>query len=298
MNHPVRLGVIGLGRRWRKRYRPALIALRKRFTIAVVCDQRVSRAEREARLLHCGEATGPAALLERDDLDALFLCDPQWFGLWPLKLAARQKLPVFCTLPVLAHDPRAEEILGKLREAQVPIVVESTLTFTPASRRARELLASELGQPRLLLGESIGTRGTAPVELIHWCLTLLGTEPKEVHVDQAVNGERGGLFSMFMHWEDGRAAQVSALGSLHARHRLQARVVAQRGDVCLEFPNRLEWTTGNARQTQEIAPEPVGELLLEAFHASMGERGATLPSLGDVLGCLRVIQRLRDSVKK
>src|SRR5262249_43309385 len=49
----LRVGIIGLGVRWRKRYRPALTALRDRFTVTVVCDQVHQRTAAEAKRLGC-----------------------------------------------------------------------------------------------------------------------------------------------------------------------------------------------------------------------------------------------------
>ena len=69
MSTRLRVGVIGLGRRWR-RYRHALEALRKRVAVRAVCYQVARRAEDEARRLGCAAAAGPADLLERDDVDA------------------------------------------------------------------------------------------------------------------------------------------------------------------------------------------------------------------------------------
>ena len=51
MPNPLRLGVIGLGRRWRRRYRPALQDLADSFTVVGLYDQVQVRAEREAQAL-------------------------------------------------------------------------------------------------------------------------------------------------------------------------------------------------------------------------------------------------------
>src|SRR6516165_3280593 len=97
----LRVGIIGLGRRWRRRYRPALEALRDRYEIKAVCDEVRARAVHEGRHLGCA-AMGPGGLVARDDLDALLLCSRQWFGLWPVERAAQTGLPVFCAMPLEA----------------------------------------------------------------------------------------------------------------------------------------------------------------------------------------------------
>ena len=64
------VGIIGLGSRWAKHYKPALLNLSERFQIRVVCDHVQERALSEARLLGCASAAGPTELLTRDDVDA------------------------------------------------------------------------------------------------------------------------------------------------------------------------------------------------------------------------------------
>ena len=55
----VRIGVIGLGRLWEVRHRPALARLSDRFVISAVYDQVMHRAQAEAqaRLAHAPTAT-------------------------------------------------------------------------------------------------------------------------------------------------------------------------------------------------------------------------------------------------
>src|SRR5438309_1386478 len=125
----LRVGVIGLGRRWRKRYRPALRALRNRFTVLAVYDQVWARAAAEAKRLRCHTAGGPTALLERDDVDALLLPDKQWFGLWPVELASRFGKPVFCACPLESDAAHADAVVRKAEEGRLPVMVEMAPRF-------------------------------------------------------------------------------------------------------------------------------------------------------------------------
>src|SRR5271166_5500917 len=92
----LRVGVIGLGRRWR-RYRRLLARLRDHVEVRAVCDQIAHRAEIEARQFDCAAAAGPVELLERPDVQAVLLLDAQWYGLWPLEHACRINKPILCT---------------------------------------------------------------------------------------------------------------------------------------------------------------------------------------------------------
>src|SRR5262245_59168381 len=122
----MRVGVIGLGRNWRQRYRPALRALRDGFRVSVVCDQVEHLARREARRLGCGAALGPTEVLASDDVEAVLLPDAQWFGLWPLEQACRVGKPVFCADELLPGEPDPEGLARQARDSGVPVLVGLT----------------------------------------------------------------------------------------------------------------------------------------------------------------------------
>ncbi len=117
----LRIGIIGLGRRW-QRFRPALHELRDRVLVRAVCDQRPIRAERAARELGCAAAAGPTDLLDRDDVEAALLLGAQWFGLWPLEQAARLGKPVLCAVPLSTDDAHADDVMRRVREAGLPVM--------------------------------------------------------------------------------------------------------------------------------------------------------------------------------
>src|SRR5690348_9147204 len=86
-NRPLRVGVIGLGRLWETRHKPSLARCHDRFRVTAVYDQVYRRAEIEAAQLGCSPCVGLSELIERSDVDAVYLLSPQWFGLHPAHLA-------------------------------------------------------------------------------------------------------------------------------------------------------------------------------------------------------------------
>ena len=130
MPHRLSVGIIGLGRRWR-RYRPALAGLRHRLVVRAVCDQRPDRAVRAARELGCAAAAGPTDLLDRDDVKAVLLLDPQWFGLWPVGRAARLGKPVFCAVPLSSDDAHADETTRQMQTAALPAMAATGPSSRP-----------------------------------------------------------------------------------------------------------------------------------------------------------------------
>src|SRR5262245_52615930 len=111
MAERLRIGVIGLGRRWRGQYKPALLALRDRFAVRLLTDPCPRRAAVAAHEIGCPVAPGILALLDTD-LDAVLLLGRPWYRLWPLEQACRLGRPVYLGASLAADDPRADDVVG------------------------------------------------------------------------------------------------------------------------------------------------------------------------------------------
>src|SRR4051812_31383214 len=96
----LRVGVVGLGRLWEARHKPAPAKMPDRFTVVAVYDQVARRAEIEAVQLSCEPVDGLIALIDRPDVDVVYLLTPQWFGLHPIEVACSLGKPVYCALPL------------------------------------------------------------------------------------------------------------------------------------------------------------------------------------------------------
>src|SRR5947209_6538868 len=107
MTGRLRVGILGLGRRWQG-YRPALTGPASPVEVRAVCNPLARRAFRIARQLRCEADDGAEDLLDRPDLDALLFLDPAWHGLWPLERACRAGKPVFCAAPPTCDDARTD----------------------------------------------------------------------------------------------------------------------------------------------------------------------------------------------
>jgi predicted dehydrogenase len=317
MSNPLRVGVIGLGSGWRSRYKTAMLALTDRFSVSAVCDEVRRRAEREARELKCSAVAGPAALLERDNIDAVLLIDQQWFGLWPVELACRSGKPVFCAVSLEADHARAEALCQRVRESRLPVQVEMTPRLAPATVRLRDLLAGELGAPQLVLCEAVqpeegagpagtlsGDGGSGPVlgshgiALLDWCASVLEGEPisavaagvETLHFTDAVlefSGGRG--VHLQCHSRPGRAS-----------FRLQA--VTDKGSIEIELPTKICWTSPDGSYTQRLPSErSPAQRQLEQFHDAIRERKEPTPNLRDALralGWLRAIRLSREQGRR
>jgi myo-inositol 2-dehydrogenase/D-chiro-inositol 1-dehydrogenase len=288
----LRIGVIGLGRRWRRRYGPALRALRERFTVRAVSDPASWRAEREAKHLGCTAAAGPTELLERDDIDAVLLVGAPWYGLWPLELACRYRKPVFCGASLDVDEGHADAICRQVGASGLPVMMEMAPRFAAATWRLRELLQTRLGAPRLVLYEEVGPKPRSVRNtLLDWCAFLLGAAPIRI---QAASG--GGTEEVFLEFSDGRAARFSRWSAPEAGRARRIQVAAERGTAWVLPPDQLEWADAAGRHA--LTPRshrPVGEVLLEHFHGAVTHDQPLAPSLEDAARALRWAQAAAQS---
>jgi predicted dehydrogenase len=298
------VGVIGLGRRWRRRFRPALRALRGQFSLAAVCDQAAARARQAGRRLRCAAAAGPTELLERPDVDVLLLADPQWYGLWPLEAACRVGKPVFCGFPAAHDEAHAERVGRAVREANLPVMVAHGPPFPQTLTRLRDLLANELGTPRLLLGTVMAPAGGGAggaacslcpgfTSLLGWCAFLLEGEPRRV----LAAGPEGGLATtVLLDYGHGRAAQLTRVRVPAGRQAWRVQVVADRGTGTAE-PGQVRWRGPDGEHSHALGRRrPAAEVMMEAFRRALAEGRPPQPGLDEaqrLLGWLRLAARSR-----
>ncbi len=273
MTSPLRVGIIGLGPRWRKQYRPALRGLRDRYQVSAVCDQIHDRAARTARKLGCVPAGGPTSLVERGDVDAVLLFDPQWYGLWAAELACRAGKAVFCCPPATVTADECEAVQRQAETGGVPVLLGLPLRGLPAATRLRELCAGPLGEPRFVLASTAAAQADTTIsqlDVLDWLSTLFGASPTEVS-RAAVRD----LSALVIPFGPSRCAQLTTYCASGPTPSLRIEVVAQNGRAVLHSFNRVSWTDEDGWHLQRL--RTVGRNpwihLLEQFHrvATAGE---------------------------
>jgi predicted dehydrogenase len=305
MAYPLRLGVIGLGDRWQRRYEPALRALPDRFVVRALCDEVYAQAAEEARKHHCEAMLGPTALLEREDIDALLLADVQWFGLWPVGVACHRRKPVLCCVPLTQDAAHVEAIQQEVLESGIPVLVEWLPHFTPASTRVRQLLDTEVGPARLVVATVFrcgwtgsGRRSSASdgvalerfdVALLDWCARLVGGEPVSVCVSETDSG----LLSERWEFTNGKAVHLIQQALPRELLRTSVQIVAEKGTARVTLPRLVRWTAADGNHVHLLRRKrPIGQEVLERFYHAISEVGTTTPTLQD--GC-RVLRWLRTA---
>jgi predicted dehydrogenase len=327
----LRVGVVGLGRLWEARHKPALAKLRDRFAVVAVYDQVARRAEIEAAALGCRAAEGLVELIERDDVDAVYLLTPQWFGLHPIELACAAGKPIYCALPIDSDAEDMDRVDALVRASGVPFMPEFARRFYPTSIRLRELLATTLGAPRLVVGQGrlfgfdrYGQPGPstqiAPASLmvdpgsylIDWCRFVFGSEPLTAQgwagtVLPSGDSAEVDYLSYLLEFGGGAAAQVST-GRYHRGVWGEAtrflplpglQVFAERGVAWLEMPDRIQWNDATGVHDERLPLDPsVGELLNAHFHRLVRGGEPLAPSWDDAVAVARLIGLVRRSASE
>ena len=116
----LRVGLVGLGDQWEIRHRPALRALAERFDVQAVCGEVGLLARQAAREFDAAAVDGFRALAARDDVDAILMLAPQWFGPLPILAACDYGKAVYCASALHVQTDQALNIQTRVEEAGMP----------------------------------------------------------------------------------------------------------------------------------------------------------------------------------
>jgi hypothetical protein len=267
MARRVRIGVIGLGRYWR-RLLPHLRQILKRVEIHALYDQVPARCQQEAHRLGCSAAVGPVDLLERDEIEALLWLDQQWFGTWPLEVACRVGKPVCCVHSLSAHD-LTPALIEQLRQARVFVFQGSHALAQKLAEPLHQAL-EPLGAPQLVRIERTLTHraelsSRALPFLLSLGASLFPIPPQTVWAEQGA-----GLATLVLRFSAGQLLQVvlapasgktGSLSGVPSGWRIQAQT--EQGTVALHGSRDLRWYDASG-QHQRLLPRLVPEVALVA----------------------------------
>jgi predicted dehydrogenase len=287
MAERLRVGVVGLGRRWATRYRPALLALRDRLAVRAVTDPCPRRAAAAARDLGCPASPGVLDLLDAD-VDVVLLLGRPWYRLWPLEQACRLGRPVYLGTSLASDDAHADAVVQQARVANLPVMAELLPRLAPATERLRSLLP-KLGPLRSVVctAERAGHRGTADgaravgLALLDWCATFFDRPPVSLRgLAEPAAGHAGWLLDF-----GGPVAQVATWPG--GRRAVRLRAVGERGWAEAVLPRRVRWRVGRVGHSDTLpAGPPLVQQALEQFQAALAGGRPPRPGLDDAYHAL------------
>ncbi len=192
----LRVGIIGLGDTWERRYRPALLTLRDRFDVRSVYSPVALLADKAARRFRADVSHGFQHLAHRTDIDAVLVLATDWLGIQPILAACRAGKAVYGAGAFDLDMGQAAVLRQRVRESGIAYMAEFPRRHAPATVRLKELIATRLGQPRLLFchhrakgGKSRSKRRQPSLSasdsqrlanLVDWCCYVVGAAPRSV----------------------------------------------------------------------------------------------------------------------
>ena len=324
----LRVGLVGLGDVWQMRHAPALRALADRFEVRAICDPVRHRAEQAATEFDAEAVDGYHVLVQREDIDAVLVLSPHWFRALPILAACESRKAIYCAVGLDLDADEAESIKRRVEEAGIAFMAEFPKRQAPATIRLKELIATQLGAPRLLFchrrsvseavprhrtvaacrrdvsahyraGRLVSLRRRRPTPtyvmgLVHRTGEDAAEDYRMLSVDFSPRGKAG----------HGPVAQISSgryippqwqeAISYHPLAELQ--VSCMRGIAFVDLPSTLVWFDEAGRHQESLDSErPIGERLLTQFYRSVTSLVRRTRDLEDACLAMRVVQAGRQS---
>lgn len=292
----LRVGLIGLGAAWEKRHRPALWAMSDRFEVRAICEEVGHRAAQAAKKFDADTVDGYHALARRSDIDAVLMLSPQWYGALPIHAACDAGKAVYCAAAMDLTLAEAAEVKRRVEQAGIAFMVEFPRRLAPATLRLKELIATQLGAPRLLFCHRRLSHNVAVdnpdrmmtreiIELVDWCHYVVGGRPCSVIANGRPSSRgRGGYRMVSVDFpsdddaDNAPMAQISC-GDYMPNDWLEAssyrlptglQVSCERGVAFVDLPSTLVWFNEAGRHVESLEADlPVGEQLLGQFHCAV-----------------------------
>jgi predicted dehydrogenase len=325
----LRVGLVGVGDAWETRHRPALRAMSDRFEVRAVCSEVALRADMAAQEFGVASVDGFRALILRDDIDAILMLSPQWYGAMPILAACEHGKAVYCAAALDMEPQRAREVRDCVERAGIAFMAELPRRHAAATLRLKELIATQLGRPRLLFCHR---RKAIPpfhgprqqrclpaavhhdlIELVDWCRYVVGSEPSSVlgvRYGPSATGEEGQYRMMSLdfsqtHDRMGPVAQISSgyylpiawTEAITFRPPADLQVYCEHGVAFVDLPATLIWFDDAGRHMESLDTErPVGEQLLALFHRAVTSLVRRTNELEDAYRALSIVFSAEQSV--
>lgn len=296
----LRVGIVGLGRAWESRHKPALRALAERYEVRAVCDQSACRAQRAAEEFGAAEVDGYYALARRSDVDAVLILAHQWYGTLPVMAACDAGKAVYCDAAWDLSSAELERMRRRVDASGVAFMAEFPRRHAPATIRLKELIATKLGRPRMLFCHERSVRDNKPdsrvycrpvdrtlndlVELADWCCFLVDADPTSLQAVAHIRErpEAGPDYEMMsLSFSSAGQPQSGPLAQISSGHYFPStwpeavgfrppakiQIVCEHGIAFADLPTTLVWFDEAGRRLEPLETDrSAHEQMLLQFH--------------------------------
>jgi predicted dehydrogenase len=327
----LRVGLIGLGDLWQSRHRPALKTLSDRFEVKAICCEVAHKSEQVAKEFNAIAIDGFRAMVERDDIDAVLSLAPDWAGPLPILAACDAGKAIYSAAAFDIALEQVKQIRDRVDKAGVAFMAELPFRHAPATLRLKELIATKLGQPRLLFchlrmaveeqthrlrrGNHCPLTWRHLMEQVDWCSYLANEEPLSVtSVSHSYPGSVGIAFYQTLQIKFGDASDNDSkvLGqisighytpgkwedALNYRRPASIKVVCENGVAFVDLPSTLIWFDDAGQHNESLESErPVGEQMLTLFHRAVTSLIRKQSDLNDAYRAMKIVSAAIQSAK-
>ena len=329
----LRLGLIGMGNGWEGHHQPALRTLADRFEVTAVFDQVTHRAQSVAARFDTVAVEGFRSLTRREDVDAVLLLGEGWYGALPVFAACDSGKAVYFAAATDMSLQECRLLRQRVRESGIAFLGELVRRHAPATVRLKELMATQLGAPKLIFchfrsPDPVRLNHHTPedkpnscrhelVELVDWCRFAIGSEPTWVtstsHTTTPVTSDvakQPDFQTITMDFSDrdhpgtGPMAQISCSRYIPARWsealgyrpRAAMQVACERGIAFMDLPASLVWFDDAGRHQEPLDGErPVGERLLTRFFRAVTSLVVNTTDLDDTYRAFEILEKANRS---
>jgi predicted dehydrogenase len=254
---PIRYAVVGAGNIAQVAVLPAFEHARENSKLVAIVSSDAEKREALSQrygIEHTGDYEEFEALLERADVDAVYLAVPNSLHRSFTERAARAGVHVLCEKPMAETIEDCEAMIEVCEKNSVRLMIAYRLHYEEANLRAVSLAQSgKLGQPRIfssvfsqvvrpgdvrtkgaLVGGALYDMG---VYAINAARAVFRDEPQEVFATSFTGGQDDYLevdatTTALMRFSEGRVAQFTA--SLKAASVSDYRIIGTEGDLRVE----------------------------------------------------------------
>ncbi|MEM9410299.1 MAG: Gfo/Idh/MocA family oxidoreductase [Planctomycetota bacterium] len=325
----IRVGLVGLGDQWQSRHRPALLALSDRFEVKAICCEVAERSKIVAKEFNAIALDGFRAMIERQDIDAVFALAPDWVGHLPILAASEAGKAVYCSTALDISPDQAKEIRERIDRAGVAFMAEFPRRYAPATLRLKELIATRLGRPKLLFchdrmpvesqlnrlrrGDYCPLVWRHIMEQVDWCRYIVGEEPESVMSAGYKNFDCDESFYQMVSLQfPANSNQIAPLAQLSLGHYIPAswadaltyrrpasiQVCCENGMAFLDLPSTLVWFDDGGQHTESLESEkPIGEQMLSQFYRSVTSLVRKQADLNDAYRAMQIVLNSNKSIE-
>jgi predicted dehydrogenase len=247
----------------------------------------------------------------------------QWYGALPIYAACDAGKAVYLGAALQLELDEAVKLKRRVEESGVAFMAEFPRRQAPATLRLKELIATKLGEPRLLFchrrtpvqdkptqkgkGLPKANDNRDLMELVDWCRYVVGREPSSVVglMHNATPGAPDADYKMMsLDFSGPGAPGTEVIAQISSGYYMPScweeavsfrppaalQVACANGIVFIDLPASLIWFDRAGRHQESLDSErPVGEQLLAQFYRAVTSLVRNTSGLEDAYRALTIV---------